>query len=304
MWGESRKDRDECSWLLCTNRQAHEQEKLMLTQIIAGDSLIKLGKKVHEYREMWGIPQYCGCSLSKETKSMNGAYKDIIKSLIKGELNGIKTEKKDEDEKPLVNGAGVKEEKKSPLIWLADVALSNEDKKADDSSDSDGEKDGSFSTLRELLIRPSHKSNGSRATSPNTVSNNTSNNGLTKPVKKSRMDTLDEVISSVIEDTVQKSDDLLADVKSVELKHFVRRYNWQSKGREPLPIRIMTCTESKILYPDTPHSWLCDGKLLRLTDPTNSGNYRIFQVNTKKTTITTQKYYPIITNHIPVLVLW
>lgn len=276
MWGESRKDRDDCSWLLCTNRQPHEQEKLMLTQIIAGDSLAKLGKRVHEYREMWGIPQYCGCQLSKETKSMNGAYKDVIKSLIKGELNGVKTEKKDDDEKPPLNG--MKDEKKSPLSWLADVALSNEDKKADDSSDSDGEKDGSFSTLRELLIRPSHKSNGSRATSPNTTANNA--NTLTKPVKKSRMDTLDEVISSVIEDTVQKnSDDLLSDVKPVELKHFVRRYNWHSKGREPLPIRIMTCTESKILYPDTPHSWLCDGKLLRLTDSIHSGNYRVFQVN-------------------------
>lgn len=248
----------------------------MLTQIIAGDSLVKLGRRVHEYRDLWGIPQYCGCPLTKETKSMNGAYKDIIKSLIKGELNGIKNEKKDDDEKPLVNGA-VKDEKKSPLSWLADVALSNEDKKGDDSSDSDGEKEGSFSTLRELLIRPSHKSNGSRATSPNTT-NNSNNNGMTKPVKKSRMDTLDEVISSVIEDTVQKDNDMM-DVKQMELKHFVRRYNWQSKGRDTLPIRIMTLTESKILYPDTPHSWLCDGKLLRLLDPNHKGNYRIFQVS-------------------------
>lgn len=91
------------------------------------------------------------------------------------------------------------------------------------------------------------------------------------------METLDEVISSVIEDTVQKDD--ISDIKAVELKHFVRRYNWQSKGREPIPIRIMTLTESKILYPDTPHSWLCDGKLLRLLDSNHSGNYRVFQVS-------------------------
>lgn len=276
IWGESRKDRDDCSWLLCTNRQAHEQERLMLTQIIAGDSLVNLGRKVHEYRDLWGIPQYCGCPLTKDLKQSNGAYKDIIKGLLKAELNGIKTEKKDDDDKSLLNGANVKDEKKSPLSWLADVALSNEDKKGDDSSDSDCDKEGNFSTLRELLIRPSHKTNGSRATSPSNANSN--NNGITKQTKKSRMETLDEVISSVIEDTVQKGDDMI-DVKPMELKHFVRRYNWLVKGREPLPIRIMTLTESKILYPDTPHSWLCDGKLLRLLESNHPGNYRIFQVS-------------------------
>lgn len=254
----------------------------MLTQIIAGDSLHKLGRRTHEFRELWGIPQFCGCPMSKDSKSINGAaYKDIIKSLIKGELNGIKIEKKEDggDGEKSVNGiSSVKDEKNSPLNWLADVALSNEDKKEECSSDSDGDKEGNFSTLRELLIRPAHKSNGSRAASPANTVANPNNNGLPKNSKKSRMETLDEVISSVIEDTVHKSDELMHDVKPMELKHFVRRYNWQTKGREPLPIRIMTLTESKILYPNTPHSWLCDGKLLRLTDPNNAGNYRIFQV--------------------------
>jgi lysine-specific demethylase 3 len=105
-----------------------------------------------------------------------------------------------------------------------------------------------------------------------------------KGFKKSRLDTLDEVISSVIEHSVQKEDHHHGSSVSmegkppVELKHFVRRYNWAQKGREPLPIRIMTLTESKILYPDVPHSWLCDGKLLRLNDPNCESNYRIFQV--------------------------
>jgi len=101
------------------------------------------------------------------------------------------------------------------------------------------------------------------------------------------LDTLDEVISSVIEHSVQKDDHHGSSVSMegkppVELKHFVRRYNWAQKGREPLPIRIMTLTESKILYPDVPHSWLCDGKLLRLNDPNCEGNYRIFQDQWKR----------------------
>lgn len=79
IWGEAGKDRDEFSWLLCTNRQAHEQEKLMLTQIIAGDSLLQLGKKVHDVRALCCIPQYCGCPMSKENplKSTNGICKVI-----------------------------------------------------------------------------------------------------------------------------------------------------------------------------------------------------------------------------------
>lgn len=249
---------------------AHEQDKLMLTQIIADDSLAKLGRMVHEMRELWNIEQYCACAMSKEKNSSNGASKEIIKSILMDKINGIKKEIKEEpDSKPLTNGVVVKEEKTS-LNWLADVALSNEDKKDESSSDSD---EGSFSTLRELLIRPSHKPNGSRAASP--VASNTAKS---KKVANARMDTLDEVISSVIEDSVPKTSDNNIDVK-YELKHFIRRYNWQAKGRTQLPIRIMTLTESKVLYPDTPHSWLCDGKLLRLIDPVHEGNYKIFQVS-------------------------
>ncbi len=50
-WGDNKNnDRDEYSWLHCTNRAPHEQERLMLTQIVAGDSLYSLGRKVHEAR--------------------------------------------------------------------------------------------------------------------------------------------------------------------------------------------------------------------------------------------------------------
>ena len=38
-----------------------------------------------------------------------------------------------------------------------------------------------------------------------------------------------------------------------------------------------TLTETSVLYPDVPHSWLQDGRLLRLHDPKHAGNFRIFQ---------------------------
>uniref|UniRef100_A0A7R9GZ68 [histone H3]-dimethyl-L-lysine(9) demethylase n=1 Tax=Timema cristinae TaxID=61476 RepID=A0A7R9GZ68_TIMCR len=257
-WGDSGKDRDQFSWLLCTNRQSHEQEKLMLTQIIAGDSLLQLGHKTHEVRTALGIPQYCGCPVSKEAPlvNINGICKELLKNLGKSEpVNGlVKMEEKEEDKEEEDNGgATVKtEDKKTPLGWLADVALSSKDEKkceeSGSSSDTEEDKEGTFSTLRELLIRPSHKPNGSRAASPAT------NLTPLPKTKKSRMDTLDEVISSVIESSVPHNDtsSTSADVKPVlELKHFVRRYKVIPKGRDPMPIRIMTMTEMQ-----DPDQWM------------------------------------------------
>lgn len=143
---------------------------------------------------------------------------------------------------------------------------------------SSSEEEGNFSTLRELLIRPSHKPNGSRAASP--VPSKI-NDQKKKPSQPNKPADLDDVISSVIEDSVpQRTVEApsISEPKN-ELKHFVRRYNWNGKGRLQVPIRIMTLTESKTLYPDTPHSWLCDGKLLRLSDPLCKDNYKIFQVS-------------------------
>lgn len=270
----------------------------MLTQIIAGDSLSRLGSRLHECRCEWGIPQHCSCSLAVPS-TVNENLRNLIKGETMGVLNGgIKQEPKEERKENDSNGATDKktngEDKNSPLSWLADVALQNQEKNdSGSSSDSDEDRDGNYSTLRELLIRPSHKPNGSgsRSNSPtnnsgnsNTTNNSNQNNVVAKAGKKSKMDTLDEVISSVIEHSAKKERDSgLVDEKAPrELKHFVRRYKWTQRGREPLPIRIMTLTESKSLYPDVPHSWLCDGKLLRLNEPNNPNNYQIFQDQWKR----------------------
>ncbi|KYM98212.1 Lysine-specific demethylase 3B [Cyphomyrmex costatus] len=210
IWGESGKDRDDFSWLLCTNRQVHEPERLMLTQIIAGDSLVRLGQRLHECRAEWGIPQHCACSLVTSAQP-----NEILRNLIKGESV------------PVLNG-NVKQEIK-------------EEKKINESNGAS-----------------ENKTNGEDKNSPHPL-------------------------NCVIEDSVKtEKDSGLDDEKPRELKHFVRRYKWTQRGREPLPIRIMVGTESQSLYPDVPHSWLCDGKLLRLSDPNNLNNYRIFQDQWKR----------------------
>ncbi|RXG69918.1 Lysine-specific demethylase 3A [Armadillidium vulgare] len=283
---EGAKERDKYSWLLCASRVPHELDKLMLTQIIAGNALADLGNKIHEWRYKWGVPMYCGCSEAskykekeQEDKKLNGINKDLIKNI------------KKESKSDLVNGT-VKLEKgeringkdddmsNSPLNFFADVALSNdkresESSNSDSDSDSDG-KDGQPSTLRELLtVRSSSKSSviGKEDSSTTSKSKEPSK-------KKAKLDTLDDVISCVIERDVDK--DNKKDPMKVELKHFIRKYNYNRKGKEPLPIRIMTKTESRLLYPNVPHSWLCDGKLLRLHDPLHKDNVTIFQDQWKR----------------------
>lgn len=47
-------------------------------------------------------------------------------------------------------------------------------------------------------------------------------------------------------------------------------------------MRIFTLAESKLLFPEVFHSWLCEGRLLRLHDPTGSSNLRLFQEQWKR----------------------
>lgn len=151
----------------------------------------------------------------------------------------------------------------SVVSWLSDIPIKTEltptKEEKSDSSSSDSE-EGNFSTLRELLIRPAPEGSESQPK---------------KKRKKSKSDTtIDDVISSVVAE--KKDED--GDTKPFALSNVVKRYERSGRGREELPIRIMTLTESKVLYPDVPHSWLCDGKLLHLTDPVHPGNYKPFQV--------------------------
>lgn len=69
---------------MCANRRPHDQQRLMLTQIIAGNSLEQLGRQMHEVRSMWGIAQHCGCALSKETttRMQNTSCKEAIADMI------------------------------------------------------------------------------------------------------------------------------------------------------------------------------------------------------------------------------
>lgn len=99
------------------------------------------------------------------------------------------------------------------LKWFACFSQSSD---SDSDSDSD-DKEGNFSTLRELLIRPNARPNGGTKdenTPPTKSSKETSK-------KKPKLDTVDEVISCVIDNTSDKED--TKDNDQMVLKHFVRK---------------------------------------------------------------------------------
>lgn len=310
------KDRDEFQWLLCSNRQAHDQEKLMLTQIIAGNALWDVGQLLHEVRRRWTIPSYCVCvrdsNQDKDAnhKKGNGICKQLMSAVTKSFLNannpseGLNGDSSRSTRKGGNNAAGkanlnglanlIKQDEGlgsfssesggSPLSWLADVALNSSQKiagekgESKDNEDSDGgdspdglwdddKEEENFSTLRELLIRPTSKGGN----------NNNSGKGQLG-TRKVLTSTLDEVISCVIEHRVGK----VEKKEEKELVHFTRRYPSSHKGRDPMPIRVCTLAESRLLYPNVPHAWLCNGRLLLLQDPQSEGNITLFQEQWKR----------------------
>ncbi|XP_045769375.1 probable JmjC domain-containing histone demethylation protein 2C isoform X2 [Maniola jurtina] len=260
----SNAERDSFGWLLCTSGGAHPARRLLLTQIAAGGALAAAAARAHRVRAAFALPP-CACGLAPDTPA---ALRTAARLLLQRALQkNVKKEEVKEENAPVNGSSPVKSENgktgSSIVSWLSDLPIKTETKEEkSDTSSSDSEEGGNFSTLRELLIRPAPEGGD---TQPK------------KKQKKSKSDILDDVISSVIEE--KKDSD--GEVKPFALSNVVKRYERSARGREQLPVRIMTLTESKLLY-DVPHAWLCDGKLLHLTDPSNPGNYKPFQDQWKR----------------------
>ncbi len=116
----------------------------------------------------------------------------------------------------------------------------------------------SCSTLRELLTKTAGKVK-------------MQNDGNKKSSKtKSSGSTLDDIIQSVVEKSCRDIDNN----QSFKFMHYTPRLGGWTRD---LPVMVHNLTETSVLYPDVPHSWLCDGRLLRLHDPRHRGNLKIFQ---------------------------
>ena len=83
------------------------------------------------------------------------------------------------------------------------------------------------------------------------------------------------LIDTVVEESVSAVNE---QVKEVELVHLQRQAFETTRIRQMLPVRTMIMADSERMYPEVPHSWLCNGRLLQLHDPINPGNSNLFQV--------------------------
>ena len=248
---------------------------------------------IHEVRDKWKIRANCPCGRNKDLilPAKNG-----VNQLLSA---AIKECTESEDHKPIINGnsSGNGDDHKmyknqssgmngsptgslSPLSLLADVASmeNSRDKKILRMKEvlqeelvsggpynplADGKDDdkspANCSTLRELLTKTAGK-----------IKPSPENNKKAKTIHS----TLDDIIQQVVERNLPKDSDV---TMSPPLKHYIpKNGSTLLSGRES-PIRCYTLTETSVLYPDVPHSWLDSGRLLRLHDPRHKGNLKLFQ---------------------------
>ena len=165
------------------------------------------------------------------------------------------------------------------MALLANVALGGGDKAskrlakmADEDMGEDGDKK-TCATLRELLTKQAGKGKGGAG-----------GDKKSKP-KPSGGNTLSDIIQSVVEKSCRDSD---VPGQAFKFLHYIPRLG---QWNRELPIITHNLTETSVLYPDVPHSWLCDGRLLRLHEPRHQGNLKIFQEQWKRGQVCKHKKY-------------
>ena len=95
----SKDDKDKYFWLLCTNKSQHDLDKLMLTQIVTGDALEELDKKLNNCGVKFrlagahnGKSKVNGLNGNGESDSGNGkgaSLRDLIGSEQKVKMSDI-----------------------------------------------------------------------------------------------------------------------------------------------------------------------------------------------------------------------
>uniref|UniRef100_A0A669B2M4 Lysine-specific demethylase n=1 Tax=Oreochromis niloticus TaxID=8128 RepID=A0A669B2M4_ORENI len=268
------------SWLKCAKGQPHEPQNLMPTQIIPGTALYNIGDMVHSARGKWGIKANCPCA--------NRHTKPLVRPTAPNGISQVHVGSTSTSTKG----------NSSALHWLADLAT----QKAKDDTKESG-------SLRSIMSRDSRPPFGldslSALSKPSASSPKLFNSLLlgssmaqSKPEGSSLRDLLNSgpgklpqgpgesgvpfpsVFTSAGVSKISLPnflDHIIASV--VETKKAEGRRTGASEGGElgALGSRKDGVMGLSVLEPHTSHSWLCDGRLLCLQDPSNSNNWKIFR---------------------------
>lgn len=296
-------------WLKCIKDQVHQPDGLMLTQIIPGNALWDVGALVHQVCTKWHILSACPCmgdngsavngmSLTSSQVSPDWKCDDLLSSTaLSGHLANVH-----QNRTPKLTSLPISA---SPLDFLADIATSQDGKRSFDGKRLDANsrsvdkacsvdvdaKGEPCSTLRDLLTKTAGKLVKPTANEGNILSvflPKVDNNSRKK--SRTMTSTFEDIIATVVEQNIAAPGKERGSIKVPRLSTTsgceVATANANAMVRADKKGRNLsnrnTLVESSVTYPDVPHSWLCDGRLLRLHDPSHAGNLRIFQEQWRK----------------------
>uniref|UniRef100_A0A9J7ZKJ7 Lysine-specific demethylase n=1 Tax=Cyprinus carpio carpio TaxID=630221 RepID=A0A9J7ZKJ7_CYPCA len=269
------------SWLKCAKGQPHEPQNLMPTQIIPGTALYSIGDMVHAARGKWGIKANCPCT-SRHNKPLvrpsapNGLSQASIADTTSGSsgTNSSTSSPAPAPTPAAKDGKG----SSSALHWLADLATQKEPK--GETKDTLSKPSGSSPKLfNSLLLGAGPSQPKAEGTSlrdllnsgPGKLPQGPAEGGVPFPsvfstqadkMKGGLPNFLDHIIASVVE------------TKMAEGRRTSGSAEGGESGTAPRREGLMGLS---VLDPHTSHSWLCDGRLLCLQDPSNSNNWKIFR---------------------------
>uniref|UniRef100_A0A672HWG2 Lysine-specific demethylase n=1 Tax=Salarias fasciatus TaxID=181472 RepID=A0A672HWG2_SALFA len=292
------------SWLKCAKGQPHEPQNLMPTQIIPGTALYNIGDMVHSARGKWGIKANCPCA-SRHAKPLvrPTAPNGISQVLLPVAASGAGATPKSEGDTPAIKTETAQTSAPSDSGGGESVGSTSNSTSGTSSPCNHAQPSGNANYTRppfgldslSALSKPS-------ASSPKLFNSLLLGSSMTqsKPEGSSLRDLLNSgpgklpqgpgesgvpfpsVFTSTGGDKLKSSlpnflDHIIASV--VETKKAEGRRSGTSEGGElsVLGGRKEGVMGLSVLEPHTSHSWLCDGRLLCLQDPSNSNNWKIFR---------------------------
>ena len=223
-----------------------------------------MGTLLHDVRDSWQIPSNCPCQ--HRPTNQQQATKDSTPRAATPNGFASNHATRDDDvtsDKLVVNGLSEGASKHmNPLSLLAEAAVSRDHQSTTTTKTEPLDTtDAKSSTLRDLLTRQGLSAKGAAA----------GNGGAAS--EKMKKKNIDDILAKFNNNDAGSGDSS----RSVKLTHYVPRGGHRHmKGRDS-PIPTYTLEETTVLFPDVKHSWLDDGRLLRLHDPASPHNMHLFQ---------------------------